>query len=119
MIRAIAIAVCLTCSAAWADPISIRVKSGLLVRPDDTYVEVDAGLYLNEEGRLAVLADINKMEQSNKNLSDALDRANKKILESSAYIPGFPTWLGIVLSAALSVATIVITGFAIDKAGSK
>lgn len=109
----------LAVSAAWADPISIRVKEGLLIRPDETAVEVDAGLYLNDEAAKQVRFVVDSLEANNKALTEALDRANAKINEASAYIPGVPAWVPYVLGAILTVATGVITAFSLREAGVK
>lgn len=115
--RFVSLTLLLASMAAGADPISIKVKEGVLVRPDESTVTVDAGIYLNEEGRLAVMADIAKMEEANLNLTLALQRANQTIKDCSGYVPGLPGWAYAAISIGLTALTGLATYFAI--AGSK
>ena len=118
MKRFIALFVLTIAVNAFADPVSIRVKSGLLQRPDDSIVEVDSGLYLNDDGAAAVRAYVLGLETKNDELTGALRRANQKISESSAYIPGIPVWVTVTLGVLLSAASIAVGVFAAKEAGA-
>ena len=104
---------------AFADPVAIKVKQGLLVRPDDTEVTVDGGLYLNDDARQQVLNDLTNLEAQNIKLAQSLESANKKIIDSSGYIPGLPTWAAILISTVLTGATMAFVYFAARDTGSK
>lgn len=112
---AIALAFALSTTAA-ADPVSIKVESGTLLDKDGSIVEVDKGLYLNDEAAQQVFDTLVALDKNRTELTSAIKECNKRLTESSAYVPGLPTWATVVISAALSALTIVAGAFVAREA---
>lgn len=96
--------------------VSFPVKEGILVNDKDETVEVGKGRYLDQKALEEVWAGMDAMENQNLQLVQSLERANKKLLECTPSIPGFPTWATVLITAGLSILTSVAGFFAIREA---
>lgn len=114
--HAVAAVLLLACASAWADPVSFKVKSGMLVNDKDETIQVDSGLYLNDDAVAQVKSTVAALAGQNADLIAKLEDANQKIMSSPALLPGLPTWATIAISATLSVLTAVASFFAIKEA---
>lgn len=102
----------LAVSAAWANPVAIPVKEGLLLDKEGTTHEVGEGAYFNREALDQIISDFTSLTKNNAQLTMSLKLANDKIAQCDATVPGFPTWAGVLVSALLTVASGVVAFFA-------
>lgn len=109
------LAVMLFSSIAFAEPSSLKVKRALIESPSGNVVEVDGGIYLNDEGKVVVEKTINDLRAQVDAIVVELKSANDKIAECSGYVPGLPTWATILISSVLSIATTALGYFAISQ----
>lgn len=106
----------LMASLAAADPISVKAKSGLIQKADDSLVEVGSGLFLNDEALNEVKTALDALKSQNAGLILSLESANKKIADCSPSVPGLPTWATILISTGLTVLSMVAGFFAVREA---
>lgn len=101
---------------AWSEPYSVKVKVGTLLDPDGAVIEVEDGLYMNDEAAQYTFDTMVAMDNNIKLLTGALNEANDRLKKASAFVPGLPTWATVVISAALSALTIVAGVFVAREA---
>ena len=101
-----------------AEPYSVKVKAGTLLDPDGAIIEVEDGLYLNDEAAQYTFDTMVAMDDNIKLLTSSLNEANERIKKASAFVPGLPTWATVVISAALSALTVVVGVFVAREATS-
>lgn len=99
-----------------AEPTSYIVKAGTLLTDGDEIVEVDAGMFLNDEGAKAIRNTMGALIDQNELLIQKLTSANQKIADCKPYIPGLPTWAYVAITAGLTVLTAVASIFVAREA---
>lgn len=103
-------------SVAFPEPYSVKVKAGTLLDPDGAIIEVEDGLYMNDEAAQYTFDTMVAMDDNIKLLTGALNEANDRLKKASAFVPGLPAWATVVISAALSALTIVAGVFVAREA---
>lgn len=94
---------------ALAAPVSIPVKQGLLITPDDTQVEVDEpGRYLNNDALKVIFDTLEKKDAETNELRAVIAKLEPQT-------PWMPTWASILISAALSALTVIAGVFAVNE----
>lgn len=105
------VAVMVMSTAAFAEPSSFKVKSGIFLNDGDETVEVGSGLFLNDEATAQIQTTIVQLEGQNNQLREM-------VLKSVGAVPFLPQWASVVISASLAVLTAVATFFAVKEAAN-
>jgi hypothetical protein len=112
MRKIISLAVLLCSVVAFADPVAIPVKEGLLIDVDGKEFTVTEGGYFNKEALNLIIGEYNALVDSNDELRAGLELANAKIAECEAFVPDFPVWASVLISSVLTIATATAVFFA-------